>query len=299
MSLRGIADQTLSISDSGFYEVCGRRVDIGVTQRAAIAGTRLYRPDELKELEAGPGREERFTETAIHVSSEKTQEAARRLVQIEGAEDLLILSFASARNVGGGFRRGAKAQEEDLAKCSGLYRCLETQPIYYETNRIEESLLYTDHMIYSPQVPWFRLQNRDLLNKPYIASVITAPAPNAGEHLRRNPDGQTDVTQTLQRRAGYVLALAEATQHTSLLLGAWGCGVFRNDPMMVADAFISLLESERFQGSFRRVDFAVWDSTKQQATLQAFQDRMSSYRMGMNEAAAQQTVAADGASPRS
>jgi uncharacterized protein (TIGR02452 family) len=61
--------------------------------------------------------------------------------------------------------------------------------------------------------------------------------------------------------------------HRSLLLGAWGCGVFQNDPAMVADAFGQWLESPRFQGCFDRVTFAIYDSSQSQATLKAFQAR--------------------------
>jgi uncharacterized protein (TIGR02452 family) len=86
----------------------------------------------------------------------KPSEQTPRLVQEEGVDDPVVLNFASARNVGGGFLNGARAQEEDLARSCGLFRCLETQPEYYEVNRRTASLLYTDHIIYSPRVPWFR-----------------------------------------------------------------------------------------------------------------------------------------------
>ena len=56
-----------------------------------------------------------------------------------------------------------------------------------------------------------------------------------------------------------VLAIARENKHRNLLLGAWGCGVFKNDPNMVADAFGAWLESPTFQGCFDRVVFAVYD----------------------------------------
>ena len=92
----------------------------------------------------------------IEVTAETTQHAARRLVESESVADLVLLNFASARNAGGGFINGAKAQEEDLCRCSGLYQCLISQRGYYDANRKQESALYTDHLIYSPNVPWFR-----------------------------------------------------------------------------------------------------------------------------------------------
>src|SRR5262249_60941792 len=105
-------------------------------------------------------------------------DAARRLYEDEGEQNAVALNFASARNPGGGFLGGAKAQEEDLARRSALYACLLTQRPYYDANRAERSLLYTDHIIYSPSVPFFRDRALDLVESPFCASIITAPAPN-------------------------------------------------------------------------------------------------------------------------
>ena len=93
-------------------------------------------------------------------------------------------------------------------------------------------------------------------------SVITAPAPNAGEVLARDPGAGPRIEAALRHRAGIVLALARWKGHRTLLLGAWGCGVFRNDPAMVSDAFGAWLTSDTFAGAFDHVTFAVFDRTK-------------------------------------
>jgi uncharacterized protein (TIGR02452 family) len=113
MSLKGIADQNLSIFEEGQYLApSGAVVSISAAQEEAEAGTRLYRPPELTELlsHAGAGS----GAPTFEVTGEKTQEASRRLVVDEEVEGLALLNFASARNPGGGFIRGARAQEEDL-----------------------------------------------------------------------------------------------------------------------------------------------------------------------------------------
>jgi uncharacterized protein (TIGR02452 family) len=56
------------------------------------------------------------------------------------------------------------------------------------------------------------------------------------------------------------------------VLGAWGCGVFRNDPEAVAEAFKSHLLSPRFMGAFDRVVFAIYARSEKEApNLKAFQ----------------------------
>ena len=104
-------------------------------------------------------------------------------------------------------------------------------------HRAGASLHYSDHLIFSPRVPFFRLRGRaDLLERPFLASVITAPAPNSGPLLRRDPGAGPAIAQTFRRRWGNALAVAEATGHRTLVLGAWGCGAFGGDPAVSADA---------------------------------------------------------------
>lgn len=269
MSLKNVAQETLRLlEEGGFTGGDGQWVELSDAQRFAVTESFTLTPDAGAQLleRSGPGGSPPKTE----VTPERTQEAVRRLVD-EGHTDPVVLNFASARNPGGGFIRGAKAQEEDLARCSGLYPCLLSQPDYYATNRAQTSLLYTDHLIYSPRVPWFRTRSRDAPDRVCLASVITGPAPNAGEVLRRDPSAGSQIEASLRHRAGLVLALAESRGHRTLLLGGWGCGVFRNDPAMVADAFGTWLASERFAGAFDHVTFAVFDRTK--LVLGAFEAR--------------------------
>lgn len=273
MSLKDVAKETLTILDRGFYEhEESGRVDLWDLTRSAVERTCLHRPDELA---AGlEGRRSGRSSATIMLSDERTQEAARRLTAAEG--DLVLLNFASARNPGGGFINGAKAQEEDLARCSALVPCLETQPDYYEANRQQRSMLYTDHLIYSPNVPFFRTRSTNLLPELFVSSVITAPAPNAGQHLDRNPDGRRELDATLERRAGYALWVAKHHGHRRLLLGAWGCGVFRNDPQRVATAFRSWLDAPQFADAFDLVHFAVFDPTRHRSNYNAFESVLRS-----------------------
>lgn len=273
MSLKETATQTLQILNDGYFVAPdGRRVDIEPALTNAVKGTKLYTPEQASALLQRP-RPAPSQRLSVEVTDETTQIAAHRLVESESVTDLVLLNFASARNHGGGFINGAKAQEEDLCRCSGLYQCLLSESTYYEANRAYESALYTDHIIYSPSVPWFRTRSRDEPHTLFLASVITAPAPNAGVVLTNERRPLSDVETTLRHRAGLVLAVAADNGHRNILLGAWGCGVFHNDPVLVADAFGTWIESSTFAGAFDRVVFAIYDRSKEQATISAFRRR--------------------------
>ena len=266
MGLTGIAKETLRIIDEGQYLTrSGQVVSLRSEIAHAVSSTILYRPEAVLALplphSAGRPR--------IEVTPETTGAAARRLC--EESARVLLLNFASAKNAGGGFLRGAKAQEEDLSRCSALYPCQLTQRGYYEANRAQPSLLYTDHLIYSPEVPFFRDERLDLLERPFLASVITSPAPNAGEVLARDPGAKRHVREVLERRARQVLAVAAVQGHRTLVLGAWGCGVFRNDPIEVAEVFAQALEQAG--GTFERVVFAVYHRGGEGPNLEAFRAR--------------------------
>jgi uncharacterized protein (TIGR02452 family) len=262
------AKETVAISDAGFYMTSGgKRVNLKTEIEAAVNGTVLYSPDDRFTL-----KENRpASETVFEVINETTCDALARLVHSGG--HVGCLNFASARNPGGGFLTGAQAQEEALARCSALYPCLLKAREYYERNRAKRSAIYLDLLIYSPLVPFFRNDDGILLERPYFASVITAPAPNAGAVLQNEPNNATAIEPAFRRRAELVLTAAQAHGIDSLVLGAWGCGVFRNDPRMVAKIFGDLLKpAAKFAGVFSKVTFAVFDRSPGETTYQAFAD---------------------------
>ncbi|MEU0883839.1 TIGR02452 family protein [Lentzea sp. NPDC005914] len=252
--LRAIARDTVEISERGSYSVDDREVPIAVTP--AVSGTRLHLPGDELSLPA-QGELPR-----VDVTNESTLEATRRL-----GGDIAALVFASARNPGGGFLNGAQAQEESVARASALYPCLLAAGDFYRHHRAHEDLTYTDRVIYSPRVPVFRDDRGNLLPEPYPVSFLTAAAPNLGAILRNQPDRAEGVPAVLLRRAARVLQVAAAHGHRRLVLGAWGCGVFGNDPVVVAETFRNALQDNRF---FEHVVFAVLDGQKGTPALNAF-----------------------------
>ena len=69
------------------------------------------------------------------------------------------------------------------------------------------------------------------------------------------------------------LRLFGAMEDRVLVLGAYGCGVFRNDPEDVARRWQELLNTPDYAGRFRQVVFAVLDRSRSQSCQRAFAAR--------------------------
>ena len=149
-----VAQETLDILRTGQYTTRhGQRVDVSAPLQAAIQNTHVIRPEQwagIQEAAAASARTDR--KAAIEVTGETTLAALHRLIVDERCERVAALNFASAKNAGGGFLSGSQAQEESLARSSGLYATIEPQHGYYDANRRCNSTLYTDHAIFSPKI---------------------------------------------------------------------------------------------------------------------------------------------------
>ncbi len=201
----------------------------------------------------------------------------KRMARSKQYRKVGVLNFASARNPGGGFLNGALAQEESLARSSALYKSLIQCPQYYDFHRSHRSLLYSNRTIYSPGCPVFKRDDGTLIEEPYAIDFITSPAPNAGAIARNQPQDLEKISEVLYDRASKILSLAVFQGCEALVLGAWGCGVFKNDPSIVSKIFANLLFSDRlFKGRFQQILFSVLDSTKKENTISAFNDNLRS-----------------------
>jgi uncharacterized protein (TIGR02452 family) len=266
------AKQTVAIVERGSYQsTSGRTVDIAAAVRSCLDATRFFAPDELGRLRhevlARPAEGRR---TTFEVVNETTLAGSARVLA-DGKGPVAALNFASAKNPGGGFLNGSQAQEESLARSSALHASLLRARVFYERHRASPSLLYSDAMIWSPGCPVFRDDEGRLEGEPRLVSFITAAAPNAGAAADHRAEEVPLIPEVFRRRSEYVLALAASLGHRRLVLGAWGCGVFRNDPAVVAAAFPGHLRHGAWSGRFERVAFSVLDSLPSEVTLAAFQ----------------------------
>ncbi|MEU5110677.1 TIGR02452 family protein [Streptomyces longwoodensis] len=261
--LRNLAQETERIVAAGAYRLPdGREVPLRAEIEAARSGTAVRGPLPVPVPRTEP------TATVVEVTGESSLAAARRLAD----RPVAVLNFASARNPGGGYLNGAQAQEEALCRASALYTCLLRVPEFYAHHRAHRDPFYSDRVVHSPAVPVFRDDRGRLLEEPYRAGFLTAAAPNAGVVLRTAPERAGDLPGALAVRAERVLETAAAHGYRRLVLGAWGCGVFRNDPAQVAGAFRALLgPGGRFAGTFAHVVFGVLDRTPGAGVRQAFE----------------------------
>lgn len=269
---KSIAQQTLQILEAGSYQING--VDIDLSRALALSkdGTHCYDPVALNELIHSVQTSE-SQQAKISVVNETTLAGAQDLLQHPGS--VAALNFASAKNPGGGFLGGAEAQEEAICRPSTLYASLETQlDQYYEVNRRGRSALYSDHTIYSPHVQVFRDEEGEFLEQPYELSFVTAPAPNRGALQNNAPGLLSEVETVFRRRILSVLAVMAHHGHRNIVLGAWGCGVFRNSSSDVARWFHHALTTEGWQSHFDHIRFSVLDR-RNDGTYQAFAEQFS------------------------
>ncbi|MBT2896716.1 TIGR02452 family protein [Streptomyces sp. McG3] len=264
--LRGIARGTQAVVEAGTYRnAAGQDVSIARAVAAALSGTRLYGPAPVPVAALDTDRTPH-----VEVTGESSLAAARRMTD-DAPGRVAVLSYASARNPGGGYLNGAQAQEEALCRGSALHATLLRAPDYYAHHRAERSAFYTDRVIHSPGVPVFRDDRGAFLDAPYSVGFLTSPAPNAGVIRRQNPEEAHRVPAALASRAERVLEVAAVRGYRRLVLGAWGCGVFQNDPAQVAEAFPALLgEGGRFGGHFEQIVFGILDRDPESAVRAAF-----------------------------
>lgn len=248
---------------NGYYlNGAGKKVDWSLLVKTACSTKQSIAPDApLPTQESIP-----FPETRVQVTNETTLGASLRLV--ESGLRPLALNFANGIRPGGGFLGGARAQEEVLCRSSALYQTLINDQMY-EEHRKRQRPDSTDWAIYSPDVPIFRKDDGTVIERPWLLSFITCAAPYAPAI------GQPESGDLLQRRIHRVLSIAKTFGHSALVLGAWGCGAFANDPHRTAIDFRQALEND-FRGAFSDIVFAITDWSVDRKFLGPFRDVFAS-----------------------
>lgn len=201
--------------------------------------------------------EKRYEKSVLTITKNRTFEAAMKAYQEKINRRVGVLNFASPVHPGGGVENGARAQEECLCRCSTLFPvlCSQTEFYRYNNNKDQEN---TDAIIFCPSVVIFKTDTEVPQMLPPeqwgIVDVITCAAPNLG----RGSIETDRLFEIHKQRADRILTIAAAYQIDYLVLGAFGCGAFRNNPEVVASAYKDVLSFGKFSGHFEKIEFAVY-----------------------------------------
>ena len=211
----------------------------------------------------------KFEKTNIYTTMNSTMDAGRSWSK---KGNTAVLNFASATNPGGGVVGGSSAQEECLCRVSTLFNCLNDQKCwdrFYNPNRADGNVLHNDNIIYTPKVIVFKDDKYNLLqnNEFAFVDVITCAAPNlrekpnngwcnVGESTKSIKISDDELKKLHIKRANAILEVAAIHNIKNLVLGAFGCGAFRNKPDVVAAAYKEVMD--KLNGVFENVEFAIY-----------------------------------------
>ena len=240
-------------------------------QRLVLEGDAVSVPAD------GDGEEGRLV-----VSPKRTFEAASAYAR---TMKTCVLNFASASNPGGGVVNGSSAQEEALCRCSTLYFNLNTNEMwngFYSPHRAARDPIHNDDIIYTPRVVVFKSDTAFPTALPegewYELDVISCAAPNLREqpnNRMNSGDGDRcaqvapdELRRIHEKRLARILDVAVANGEEAVVLGAFGCGAFRNDPKVVAAAAAAVVP--RYRTRFKVIEFAVYCRSDDTRNYDAF-----------------------------
>ena len=208
------------------------------------------------------------TPCSISLTRNRTVDAGRAVLKADSTVKVAILNFASATRPGGGVTTGSSAQEECICRVSGLYKCLTTPEAvnrFYEHHKKNVGPLHNDDIIYTPNVPVLKTDDYDMLDDTVYLDVITCAAPNLREknvsqynqERELAPDISDDELYDIHvSRARQILNAAAANGAEVVILGAFGCGAFRNKPEVVAKAYAAVVPE--YAKQFKKIEFAIY-----------------------------------------
>ena len=263
------AQETLEITKKCSYIKDGRKHFLpGEKFRDAI----VVIPEDVSKFVEDLNRASTEGSAEISITDEDSFTAAGRI-----GGKTLVMNFANARYPGGGFLSGANAQEESLCRESTLYASLSSEKSreMYDYNNLHRNPCKYNAMILSPNVCVFRDINDELLKKPFATSVITIPALNKNGDSRNIP--QDTIDEVMKNRLRSMFITAAHFEYKNLILGAWGCGAYGNDPETVAEYFCELIFDEHFERFFDKIVFAIFDRGEKR-NLKAFRKVFNAYR---------------------
>ena len=206
----------------------------------------------------------------ISVVRNDTFEEARKQT---GSGKIAVLNFANPHIPGGGVKNGTTAQEESLCRCSNLYLSLNTESNlkkYYSYNQAAGDMFFTDRIIYSGNITVFKNQELKNLDKKdwFTVDVVTCAAPYLARMKYVN---KAVLFEVFKKRIRNIFEVSIDNSADVLILGAFGCGAFKNPPEIVAKAFKEVIEENEYKKSFKKIIFAIkTDKNKEDVNFASF-----------------------------
>ena len=227
----------------------------------------------------------------VVVSGKRSLEAAE--VYAKKGKKVCVLNFASATNPGGGVVNGSSAQEECICRCTTLYPCLNTDAMwtaFYKPHRKAANPLYNNDCIYTPDVCVFKSDTNfpEILPKDewWSVNILSCAAPNLRERLSNAMNlyagdtaakiTQTELEKLLTARIKRIFEIAIANGNEVLILGAFGCGAFRNPPEIVAKVFNTVMQD--YLCSIDTIEYAVYHTEREVANYESFRRMLCVFR---------------------
>lgn len=221
-----VFEQTLDFSDSILYT---ETMDLKKNTEVIVDGS-IY----LKDL--------RKTQVIKIVNTD----TVRAILETNRGSHIAVLNFADALEAGGLIWEGESTFEEHLCRCSNLYKSLKQDICrrnYYDYNWSLGDNIFSNRIIYSPNVTFFKDENYNPITDFIKCDIISSPAPIACNDI-----------EVFIKRIKCILGVAQYKGVDAIILGSWGCGAFSNNPTMVASAFKQILDEFK---CFDKVIFAI------------------------------------------
>ena len=254
----------------------------------ASSGKDVCLGDKQKMLDATKVYREAFSVEGLPSTTDSTNICMEEMGSIESGKELLdrglnpaVLNFADAYHACGMYNGGSNAQEESLCRVSTL-----SQTLYQYYNKLwankagvalRPQLAYPMDInfggIYSKVTVFrdgpstgfaFREEPFDLGIISVAALNLCRPKPNKRtitNHEYATEDKENPMTEegklVMLNKIRAIYRIALDNGHDSLVLGAWGCGVFKHNPKQIAQMFLQILEESEFKNKFKEVCFAV------------------------------------------
>lgn len=287
-----ILDEALGIIEKKSYFVNDEQVLLKLSDEQ-MKQVEVYLPERIMEIQATVDKIAENSKTGkckITCDDFDTFTMARKMSRQYGLtgesndKKCLVLNFANPTHPGGGVRNGAKAQEEDLCRCSTLLPSLESEKAreYYEYNYANKRITKegndygTSALMLTPNVEIFRNRRGELLDATTVVAVVTSAAPIMHKNWLEDSYAK-EYCNIIYKRISAILTCAAHYGYRHLVLGAWGCGAFHNDPDVVAPMFARVLREFTYAGKktddlFERISFAVPYSERNPDNYLAFEE---------------------------